>query len=246
MVEIEYETRRYKSRHAYRPVRIPPSGRTRNVWSYKLDLTEQPDPMIAAILGDFLFDLRSALDHMLSACAPDRRDQRSFPMLHELPDGRSRASLRESLRGLDIDAQEIVLSFQPWHSPAPHLQPIGIISRPNNRDKHRKFVIVATGLKDVFVRVQTRDWDEEDRPTSAGRFIQANAKVAEFTDSHTPPLEDREVQVHLHGTPHLHVEVPRLGGNQPPDFVPLRHLMVGSIQQVRNILQQLQPYVRRR
>lgn len=250
MIEIELEIRRYAEKHAYRPVRITHGKRKRDVWSYKLELTEQPDPMIAATLGDFLFDLRSALDHILSACAPNQRERRSFPISYEnmaagAANDEARKGFLQSLRGLPIDAQAIVVSFQPWGAPVPQGQPIGVISRLNNRDKHRELVVVATGARNVRVSVQTRDWREEVSATPAGRFVQADAIVTEFTDTHTPPLSDAEVSVQLNATPMVYVEVPRPGGNRPPDFVEIRHLMLGSIRQVRDILRQMQPYIRR-
>ncbi len=250
MIEIEVEIRRYTEKHAYRPVRITHGKRKRNVWSYKLELTEQPNPMIAAMLGDFLFDLRSALDHMISACAPNRREQRSFPIVYknvflEGADAKARQSFVHSLSGLRFDAQAIVVSFQPWESPVPQGQPIGIISRLNNRDKHRELVVVATGARNTQVSVQTRDWYEEQNATPAGRFVQADAVVVEFTDTHTPPLSDAEVSVQLHATPMVYVEVSHPDGNRPPDFIEIRHLMLGSIRQVRDILRQMQPYIRR-
>ena len=39
-------------------------------WRFVLQITEPPDPQIAIVFGDFLFNVRSALDHVAVACAP--------------------------------------------------------------------------------------------------------------------------------------------------------------------------------
>lgn len=47
-------------------------------------ITEQPNPMIAIMLGDFIHNLRCALDYIIVASVPRRRqNSASFPILLE-------------------------------------------------------------------------------------------------------------------------------------------------------------------
>ena len=66
--------------HHYRAV-CPNPPRRPTHWRFVLEITEPPDPQIAVVLGDLLFNVRSALDHVAVACAPsDRKRQAGFPV----------------------------------------------------------------------------------------------------------------------------------------------------------------------
>ena len=53
--EIEEELRNYSGRHPYEAVRDRQSQQNPNVRRFRLRLTEHPDPMLAVIIGDFLY-----------------------------------------------------------------------------------------------------------------------------------------------------------------------------------------------
>jgi hypothetical protein len=63
--ELTRLVRRYEDEHHYRAVLVDGLPERRFV----LEITEQPDADIAVVLGDCLFNIRSALDHIAVACA---------------------------------------------------------------------------------------------------------------------------------------------------------------------------------
>ena len=74
MVEIKRYARLYADSHPYEvvPVRRQPKGHP-DTWFFSTQITQQPDPMIAVILGDFVHNLRSALDHIIVASVPRKK-----------------------------------------------------------------------------------------------------------------------------------------------------------------------------
>jgi len=71
----------YASRNSYRAVRVRQPKGQRHVWLYRLEMTEEPDPMIPVIIGERLYNLRSALDHLAVAVAPRKRKANAaFPV----------------------------------------------------------------------------------------------------------------------------------------------------------------------
>ena len=83
MVDIHREAWRYASRHPYSFSRIRLPDSKRNVL-YRMRITEQSNPMIAIMLGDFIHNLRCALDYIIVANVPRRRqNSASFPILLE-------------------------------------------------------------------------------------------------------------------------------------------------------------------
>ena len=80
MVDIENAARSYASLHPYQSVRVRYPDRQRKV-EFSVRITQQPDPMIAVMLGDFIHNLRSALDHIVVAGVPNkRRKSAGFPI----------------------------------------------------------------------------------------------------------------------------------------------------------------------
>jgi hypothetical protein len=142
-------------------------GRRGRRWSYRLFSELEPDPYLAVVLGDLLYDVRSALDHVAVALVPSRRKYRtSFPILTIDPQtshpGREKASAaagevwRHCTTGMNQQAVEVLRSVQPYTaSPPAHLQhiPLGpddhalaLLSAFQNADKHRQLITVADAL----------------------------------------------------------------------------------------------------
>jgi hypothetical protein len=68
--EVKSAMADYASRQPFRAVRASQPKNQRHIWLYRLEMTEEPDPMILVIIGECLYDLRSALDHLAVAMAP--------------------------------------------------------------------------------------------------------------------------------------------------------------------------------
>jgi hypothetical protein len=121
-------------------------------------MTEEPDPMIPVIIGECLYDLRSALDHLAVAMAPRRRKANAaFPVettdpwekdaagIFVYPDER-RQSFTSKIKGIPADAVEMIMKAQPYQREGSELETLSPISRLENADKHRTLIAIGHGV----------------------------------------------------------------------------------------------------
>jgi hypothetical protein len=79
--EVKAAMAAYAGRRPFRAVRVRQPKAQRHIWLYRLEMTEEPDPMIPVIIGECIYDLRSALDHLAVAMAPrNRKASAAFPV----------------------------------------------------------------------------------------------------------------------------------------------------------------------
>ena len=105
----------YREGHHYRAVCPNPPSRPTH-WRFVLEITEPPDPQIAIVLGDLLFNARSALDHVAVACAPpDRKRQAGFPFYEHKPEGEAQRKFESMTRGMPPEALAIIEYEQPYN-----------------------------------------------------------------------------------------------------------------------------------
>jgi hypothetical protein len=257
MVEIQRMTRLYVESQPYRLVQIPQPKNEPYVL-YQLEIVAQPDPLMAIIVGEFIHCLRSALDHIVVACAPaQERKHAGFPVAYidpfaldangcpVNPDKDARDSFARQIAGLADGPRALVIGAQPYktRSPAQVEQAlIGILNRLENADKHRQLVLVGYGVQDARTELKMRDTIiEAPIPMTRAHFLD-NGTVIELTGiSELHP----EVQVHLRGSAVITVKVSRLEGNQRDTDIRLRNLMLHSLPAVRNFLRAMEPFVRR-
>jgi hypothetical protein len=134
---------------------------------YRAWAKESADPWIAVVLGDFLFDLRSALDHMMVALVPEeRRCSAYFPIYTKNIWERDEASgaylkRHKSARkrwhkltdGLDPMIVQYLYSNQPCNVPHAEHDALSLLARLNNADKHRELTAIAAHFKDPVVTI---------------------------------------------------------------------------------------------
>jgi len=160
MVDINQEAMRYAESHPYACERIRLLDSEDTIWG-RFRITKQPDPMIAIMLGDFIHNLRSALDWVFVACSPRKhRYKASFPILFKdvfakNADGNfmfsdtERKNVETGLQGLHPEARALVIKLQPYHLGAnTHRAILGLISRLENADKHRQLIAIGCGGQD--------------------------------------------------------------------------------------------------
>lgn len=119
--------------------------------------------MIAAILGDFGHNLRSALDYIVVASVPrQRQGSAGFPILAEdiwardkdgnfmVNAAERRKNFKTTIKGLQPKARALVEGLSPLRhgSDADHTI-LGIISRLENADKHRRLITVGGGIQNL-------------------------------------------------------------------------------------------------
>lgn len=155
------------------------------------------------MLGDFIHNLRCALDYVIVACVPKhRRGMAGFPIVHQdifvrdengkfvVKDARQRNSFESCIEGLPAKARAIVIGFQPYQAEAffqgwdvvnNHI--IGIISRLENADKHRNLIAVGCGGREFKVSFIVPDlpdypilWRKEIL-ASGGNYLKDNTEI---------------------------------------------------------------------
>lgn len=193
-------------------------------YTHRLFAAEKPDPTIAVVYGDFLFDLRSALDHVRAALVPEtRRKKGYFPILTKDPwkidpaTGQpeqatkgTRDLWKDSVHGMPPDAITEIANMQPFrlpNQPADHYA-LAILQRLNNADKHQELTTVVHQLRDVEYRIDGGVWT----PVALGvnQVVQDGAVVHRSV---------RKVQVEARGTIHIGVR----GGRKRWTYAAVEH-----------------------
>jgi hypothetical protein len=116
----------------------------------RLVFTDQPDPDIALIAGDVLYNLRTAFDYLVgSLVLPSERSKVLCPLLHEpvwdIPhsEGESNELTRNRAKWASLtghiksdEAVEILKELMPLdaRTPPPKMHPLDLLNRLSNRD----------------------------------------------------------------------------------------------------------------
>lgn len=159
----------FAARHPYEVRQTMKAGREVN----RFHFTERPHPDLQLIAGDVLANLRSGLDHLVTALVPrGKRREVLFPILHEplwdLPfeEGENRAERtipRARWDGvvkrlIHPEAEQILRSLQPLtaYAQPPKMHPLDVLNWLSNADRHRQLTVVMTGLDDITANLVLR------------------------------------------------------------------------------------------
>lgn len=218
--EVREAMAAYASRNPYRAVRVrQPKGR-RHIWLYQLEMTEEPDPMIPVIIGECLYDLRSALDHLAVAMAPrNRKANAAFPVETTDPWARNEAgdflygeerrnSFNAKVKGMPPEAVEKITYAQPYQRENSELETLSLISRLENADKHRSLIAVGHGV--VNARSVVTAAGQAIKQESVG-FRENGEEIAKFGLTGRP-LDEGEVTVEVSGTAAIAIKVAGING----------------------------------
>jgi hypothetical protein len=210
----------YAGRNPYRAVRVQQPKGQRHIWLYRLEMTEKPDPMLAVIIGECLYDLRSALDHLAVAMAPrNRKASAAFPVewtdpWEKDPAGgfvygeERRRSFTSKIKGMPDAAVEMIKLAQPYNRKGSELETLGLISRLENADKHRELIVLGHGVADA--RSVVTAGGEIIHQGTAG-FRPDGSEVAKFGFRDRVPRES-EVTVEVSGTATIAIKVAGIDG----------------------------------
>ncbi|MGB9381645.1 hypothetical protein [Candidatus Binatus sp.] len=103
----------------------------------------------AVLVGEILYQLRSSLDHLISALVkkeggtPSRRHQ--FPICTTCEKFKE-ACARGLIDGVPDSAKKIIKSVQPYNTPDATTSTLHLLSEWNNTDKHRLLLVVSGAL----------------------------------------------------------------------------------------------------
>jgi hypothetical protein len=218
--EVKAAMATYTSHNPYRAVRVRQPKGQRHVWLYRLEMTEEPDPMIPVIIGECLYDLRSALDHLAVAMAPKKRKaSAAFPVETTDPWARNEAgefvygderrqSFTSKVKDMPAEAVGMIIKAQPYQREKSELETLSLISRLENADKHRSLIVVGHGIRDARSVVTAVGQGIKQEPAG---FREDGAEIAKFGFTGQVPGES-EVTVEVSGTATIALKVAGTGG----------------------------------
>jgi hypothetical protein len=150
------------------------------VYTVRAVVRAQPPVEWAAIIGDVLHNLRSALDHAVWAMADpaERNDRAQYPIYDD--EARYDRAARELLSGVSPRRRELIRSEQPFHYPddaRPH-HSLGVLARLSNDDKHRALRPIAFVPDSPYVVHDGADIDVE--RVAFGRMLRDGDEIMRF------------------------------------------------------------------
>jgi len=167
LFELDDRIKPYRKTHRYDITETEQDDHGVPSWEYRAFSQLPVDPTIAVVLGDFMFNIRSALDHLAVALVPEeRKTLTSFPILTLDPhvshpgdtegDTRRRKIWKKATRGMSDEAVAVLRSFQPFESHPPGVfdgipmgpddTVLGVLLAFQNADKHRNLVTMVEAL----------------------------------------------------------------------------------------------------
>lgn len=114
-----------------------------------------PPARLLMLIGDVLYNLRSALDHLAWSLAGTKADRRTeFPIFYEERGFLDRG--REKSHDMPAPAQTTIESLQPYKGVhgLPESEPLWLLQQLSIEDKHHTLNLVAAGV-DVRLDVST-------------------------------------------------------------------------------------------
>jgi hypothetical protein len=257
MKELELELGRYANRNPYEARRLDKGDADPNRWLWTLHFTEQPDLSLAIVLGDVLTNIRASLDHLAAALAPGRK-KNIFPIVADVGkfnphptavDAKryeaARKNFAKAVEGMHPDAKAIIERLQPYYvnpmaaDGTPQVHAILELNRLVQTDKHQQLVPIAAGLSRarsfIFIRslslVKNLGWYAD--------FHDEGAIVADYNVTQLVGVPESEVQVHIHGTPRITVEMVKSYGKN--DVVEIARDVIDFL--ATDVFPSLEPFI---
>lgn len=150
-----------------RTFRVESERRQDAQWYFSVHLDIGFDAMLPVVIGEFLFNVRSSLDHIACATAHPRSQ---FPIFtpniwDEEAQGEHRRRLKDMRRkfdtwtnGMNADVLAIVKKVQPCSSVDPALPPentaLSVLNTYQNADKHRELNVLVGGAGRGVSRIE--------------------------------------------------------------------------------------------
>jgi hypothetical protein len=116
-----------------------------------ITVREEPNPHWGVVIGDFLHNVRSALDHLMAALVTAEGNpvthRTQFPIFTERMAFEARAA--PMMDGASAAARAVIEELQPFQVSHPDEHPLEILRRLSNTDKHRLLFAVIALPKEV-------------------------------------------------------------------------------------------------
>jgi hypothetical protein len=203
LTEIENLVKPLRERREYPVIETMQPKRKGPEWEYRLDLSHiQSRERLPILVGDYMFNVRSALDHLFVGIVPRKyRRKASFPIFTSDPlataetsgdylDAEAASRWNAIETWLPDDCLAAVKVLQPYEASALHGHPanrhaLALLSAFQNADKHRELVDAIVGLSKCELHID-------------GETIYA---VPVFQEGTIVAVEDRKMDVKIKGVP---------------------------------------------
>jgi hypothetical protein len=137
----------------------------KNFGVLRIHLTPKPPLALSTVIGDFLFNVRSSLDHLVWQLVLSNNGKpcssNMFP-ISDKPKDFDNAVKQDRLQGVAVNARTLIESLQPYNAGN---EPLQTLSRLHNFDKHRTLNLTTAVASSTSVQ-----WSDESGP-SIGMFI---------------------------------------------------------------------------
>jgi hypothetical protein len=253
IVKLQAEIDRYIARKPYRVIESSEGKRKPKV--RRLEITSDPaNTDIPAIAGAIAYELRSALDHLMTALIPNKQASRKaqFPIYFqgvwepESPgdDGqriKDRGRWSTDTESLPEPAITILKGLQPLDGSRPRDELDVLENQLANADDHTKPPIAATGLSDCILKWELPDGTVEhgtghaqrDRLGRLDMFIENHAELKN--------IPYRAMNVEIEGTPLIAIKIASQGR-----YATIPDLLIHGAHFIENrAIMPLLPYVMR-
>jgi hypothetical protein len=156
---------------------------------------EPPPRELALLVGDALHSLRSALDHLVYELVPPRNRKSlklQFPIFVDECEFKVRSP--PMIKGIKGDERTLIERLQPYAAAdPPQNDPLAILRKLSNLDKHRLLVpmISGTSVKDTWIGSDNAKirWTLLERGP-----VEHDAKIVAFTATPEDPAKNMNVQ----------------------------------------------------
>lgn len=156
---------------------------------------EEPPADIALPVGDAIQNFRNALDYLVYELSPPRyrrRGRTGFPIYDDMC--LFEVEGRRMIRGITGDELTLIESVQPYkRTNPPRNDPLSLLRRLSNKNKHRLLLPVAAAVSDSQSWIGTTNALIELTYYAPGP-VKHNAQIMAFTARPKDPTEDMYVE----------------------------------------------------
>jgi hypothetical protein len=250
LADLEAAVAKYRDSHPYEAYQTIKKRKP----TWRMRFTSSPaNTQIPIFAADLVYNLRSGLDHLAAALVPSSfASHVAFPIFRpgiwepavegenkELTDARGR--WKTYTRKMPPGAVAILLGLQPDQDVTHRVHHLVLVNRLSNTDRHTKFPVFASGLKNPTATIDGEDGTKFGRlnirnvPESySGAFLEDAGEIA------FPQLNRAPTTVEIHGVPTIIIRLTNDQGN-----IPVPDAFANSINYIENeVIRPLLSYVR--
>ncbi len=242
LIDLEREVSRYCATNPYTITQAREGKRQKAVWRFRY--TSQPPDVIALIAADFIYNLRSGLDHLAATLVPTR-DRDMFPIFFQgvwetgiEGENEQRSKERQRwtslTRNMDPGAVAILKQAQPpdlGRDQRESTHSLAMLNRLSNKDRHTKLPVHAGRLAGPEIGCRTPDGGLYHGRLTANEALEDDAKL---------DLPHDATDVHVTGTP---VVVIQMTSNHEGFKIPDAFREI-SLRDMRRVADLLRPFDR--